>query len=66
MGGTRSGGLLARATGIGVHAEAYMRRLLDPDGNMREHYSTTGADEARGIGERLISLVPAVHRTRGG
>ena len=25
-----------------------------------------GADEARGIGARIISLVPAVHRTQGG
>ena len=27
------GGLLAWAAGVGVHAEAYMRRLLDADGN---------------------------------
>ena len=37
-----------------------------PNARTMKHYSTVGADEARGIGERIISLVPAMHRTRGG
>ena len=27
---------------------------------MREHYASVSADEARGIGARLVTLVPAV------
>ena len=55
--------LLRRAAVDPVAAKAIIGHTTD---RMREHYSTVGADEARGIGERIISLVPAVHRTRGG
>jgi len=40
-----------------VTAKAIIGHTTD---RMREHYSTVGADEARGIGARLVSLVPAV------
>jgi integrase len=53
--------LLRRAAVDPVAVKAIIGHTTD---RMREHYSTVGADEARGIGERIISLVPAVHRTR--
>jgi hypothetical protein len=43
-----------------VAAKAIIGHTTD---RMREHYSTVGADEARSIGERVVSLVPAVSRT---
>ena len=46
-----------------VAAKAIIGHTTD---RMREHYSTVGADEARGIGARLVSLVPAVGAKRGG
>lgn len=49
--------LLRRAAADPVTAKAIIGHTTD---RMREHYSTVGADEARGIGARLVSLVPAV------
>jgi integrase len=55
--------LLRRAAVDPVSAKAIIGHTTD---RMREHYSTVGADEARGIGARLVSLVPAVGAKRGG
>jgi integrase len=55
--------LLRRAAVDPVAAKAIIGHTTD---RMREHYSTVGADEARGIGARLVSLVPALSATRGG
>jgi integrase len=55
--------LLRRAAVDPVAAKAIIGHTTD---RMREHYSTVGADEARGIGARLVSLVPAVSAKRGG
>jgi integrase len=52
--------LLRRAAADPVTAKAIIGHTTD---RMREHYSTVGADEARGIGARLVSLVPAVARS---
>lgn len=49
--------LLRRAAVDPVTAKAIIGHTTD---RMREHYSTVGTDEARGIGARLVSLVPAV------
>lgn len=51
--------LLRRAAVDPVAAKAIIGHTTD---RMREHYSTVGADEARSIGERVVSLVPAVRR----
>jgi integrase len=51
--------LLRRAAVDPVAAKAIIGHTTD---RMREHYSSVGSDEARSIGERLVSLVPAVHR----
>ncbi len=55
--------LLRRAAVDPVAAKAIIGHTTD---RMREHYSTVGADEARGSGQRTISLVPAVQRTPSG
>jgi integrase len=49
--------LLRRAAVDPVTAKAIIGHTTD---RMREHYSTVGSDEARGIGARLVSLVPGV------
>ncbi|MFM2419642.1 MAG: hypothetical protein RL385_4365 [Pseudomonadota bacterium] len=51
--------LLRRAAVDPVAAKAIIGHTTD---RMREHYSSVGSDEARSIGERLVSLVPAVRR----
>jgi integrase len=55
--------LLRRAAVDPVTAKAIIGHTTD---RMREHYSTVGRDEARGIGARLVSLVPAVSGSRDG
>ena len=55
--------LLRRAAVDPVTAKAIIGHTTD---RMREHYSTVGTDEARGIGARLVSLVPAVTATKIG
>ena len=55
--------LLRRAAVDPVTAKAIIGHTTD---RMREHYSTVGTDEARGIGARLVSLVPAVSASRDG
>jgi integrase len=55
--------LLRRAAVDPVAAKAIIGHTTD---RMREHYSTVGADETRGIGARLVSLVPAITASRGG
>jgi integrase len=55
--------LLRRAAVDPVAAKAIIGHTTD---RMREHYSTVGADEARGIGARLVSLLAAVGAKRGG
>ena len=50
--------LLRRAAVDPVAAKAIIGHTTD---RMRERYSTVGADEARSIGERVVSLVPAFH-----
>lgn len=52
-------GLLRRAAVDPVAAKAIIGHTTD---RMREHYSTVDQDEARSIGERVVSLVPAVRR----
>jgi len=49
--------LLRRAAVDPVAAKAIIGHTTD---RMREHYSTVGNDEARSIGERVVSLVPGV------
>jgi hypothetical protein len=49
--------LLRRAAVDPLAAKAIIGHTTD---RMREHYSTVGADEARTIGERVISLLPAL------
>ena len=51
--------LLRRAAVDPVAAKAIIRHTTD---RMREHYSIVGADEARSIGERVVSLVPGVRQ----
>ena len=55
--------LLRRAAVDPVTAKAIIGHTTD---RMREHYSTVGTDEARGIGARLVSLVPGCQRSRDG
>ena len=55
--------LLRRAAIDPVAAKAIIGHTTD---RMREHYSTVGPDEARGIGARLVSLVPAVTTSKPG
>jgi integrase len=55
--------LLRRAAVDPVAAKAIIGHTTD---RMRQHYSTVGDDETRGIGARLVSLVPAVSAPRGG
>jgi integrase len=54
---------LRRAAVDPVAAKAITGQTTD---RMREHCSTAGADETRGIGARLVSLVPAITASRGG
>jgi integrase len=51
--------LLRRAAVDPVAAKAIIGHTTD---RMREHYSTLGTDEARSIGERVISLIPALRQ----
>jgi len=46
------GGLLAWAAGIGPHAQAYMRRLLDADGNFHADVRWRSGCGLRRVGER--------------
>lgn len=39
-----------------------VRRSSGTTDRMREHYSTVGFDEARSVGERVVSLLPALGR----
>jgi hypothetical protein len=41
----------------GLAAKAIVGHTTD---RMRQHYSSVGNDEARSIGERVVSLVPSV------
>ena len=50
-------GLLRRAAVDPAAVKAIIGHTTD---SMREHYSTVGTDEARSIGERVVSLVPGV------
>ena len=52
--------LLRRAAVDHTAAKSIIGHTTD---RMREHYSSVSADEARGIGSRLVSLVPAVAGT---
>jgi integrase len=49
--------LLRRAAVDPVTAQAIVGHMTE---RMRQHYSSVGHDEARGVGARLVSLVPAV------